>query len=294
MNARVLFRFVPLAAIAVVLVPATRLSARADVSKTIYVSVLDQAGKPVKDMTAAELRILEDGVERPVTGAAAAKEPLSVALLADTTKEATEVLQDLRTSLLGFVKAIHAADATAAVSLMEFGQAATTAVPYTESVEELTKGINHLVGKQGANSVLLEGLIDAGNNLAKRPSGRRAIVVVNLEPGTEQSREDPKKIVETMRKSVAQLWVVSYQRGTAKASNRDLVLNQLSKTTGGTREFIVGISALEPVLVRYADILTSEYAVTYGRADSSKAAQEVRIGTTRPGVTLHASGFPPQ
>jgi hypothetical protein len=294
MNARTLLRFAPVLAAAVLLVPSNRLAARGAAPKTMYLSVMDQAGKPVKDMTAGELRVLEDGVERDVTSAALATQPLSIELLADTTKEATEVLQDLRTSLIGFVTAVHAADATAAISLMEFGQAATTAVPFTQSVEELGKGINHLVGKQGANSVLLEGLIDANNNLAKRPGGRRAIVVVNLEPGTEQSREDGKKIVESMRKSVAQLWVVSYQRGTPKTSNRDLVLNQLSKASGGNREFIVGVSAMETILKRYAEILTSEYEVSYARVDSSKPAQEVRIGTTRTGVVLHASGFPPQ
>jgi VWFA-related protein len=293
MNARVLLRLAPLVAVVALVAPSNRLAARPN-TKTMFVSVLDQAGKPVKDMKADEFRILEDGVEREVTAAAPAKEPLSIELLADTTKEAMEVLQDLRKALAGFVDGIHAADATAAMSLMEFGQAATTAVPFTQSVEELQKGINLLVGKTGANSVLLEALTEANTILAKRPSARRAIVVVNLEPGTEQSREDPKKIVDKMRQSVAQLWVVSYQRGTAKPATRDLVLNQLSKVTGGTREFIVGVSALEPVLRRFADILTSEYEVSYTRADSSKPAQEVRIGTTRPGAFPHASGFAPK
>jgi VWFA-related protein len=293
MNDRALLRFAPLVALVVLVAPSNHLAARPN-TKTMFVSVLDQAGKPVKDMKADEFRILEDGVEREVTAAALAKEPLSIELLADTTKEAMEVLQDLRKALAGFVDGIHAADATAAISLMEFGQAATTAVPFTQSVEELQKGINLLVGKQGANSVLLEALTEANKILAKRPSARRAIVVLNLEPGTEQSREDPKQIIETMRKSVSQLWVVSYQRGTSKAATRDLVLNQLTKVTGGTREFIVGVSALEPVLRRYADILTSEYEVSYARADSNKPAQEVRIGTTRAGAFPHASGFAPK
>ena len=142
--------------------------------------------------------------------------------------------------------------------------------------------------------MLLEGLVEANTLLAKRPSARRAIVVVNLEPGTEQSREDPKKILDTMRKSVAQLWVVSYQQGTARALHPGCGAQSIVEGDRRQPRIHRGRLRAGTVLRRYADILTSEYEVSYARADSSKPAQEVRIGTTRAGVVLHASGFPPQ
>jgi hypothetical protein len=83
------------------------------------------------------------------------------------------------------------------------------------------------------------------------------------------------------------------QRGKLKASNRDLVLNDYAKFTGGQRDFIVGISAAEGILKGYADALTYQYEVVFKRPESSKP-KVIQLGTTRQGVKQHASGFPPQ
>jgi hypothetical protein len=175
---------------------------------------------------------------------------------------------------------------------MEFGQAAVGLTPFSTSAEDLEKAVTRIAGKPRAASVLLEAIVAASSDLAKRPSPRRAIVSVNLEPSDEQSREEPKKIIESLRRSVAQLWSISYQRGTAKNPQRDVVLNALSKNTGGRREFIVGVSVIETLLKSYADALTSQYEVFYKRPEGK--AQVVQVGIRKEGIKLYASGFAPQ
>jgi VWFA-related protein len=276
----------------VFLLPLAPAAATQTADKTVFLSVLDESGRPVKDLTVSDLRIREDGVDREVTGLKPATDPLTIALLADTTKGAEEYIRDIRDALSGFVRRVRAASPDAPITLMEFGQASITVIPFTTSTEDLEKGINTLVGKPNAASVLLEAIIDASGQIAKRPSPRRAIVVLNMEPSDEQSREEPKKINEALRKSGAQLWAVSLQKGTMKNPTRDIVLNALTRNTGGNREFIVGQSALLTVLKGYADALTSQYELTYKRPN--KSAQVVQVGTTRQGLKLHASGFAPQ
>lgn len=260
--------------------------------KTIFVAALDPAGKPVKGLTAVDFALREDGVDREITDVKPATQPLQIVLLADTTKGVDEILQDMRRSLTAFVRQVHSASPDASIRVMEFGQAAVGVTPFSSSTDDLEKAIGRLAGKPGAASVLLEGIIRASDDLGKRPSPRRAIVAVNMEPSDEQSREEPKKIIESMRRSVAQLWAISYQRGTAKNPQRDVVLNALTKNTGGRREFIVGISAIETILKDYADALTSQYEVTYKRPEGK--AQVVQVGVRREGVKLYASGFAPQ
>lgn len=267
-----------------------RIGAASD--KAIFVAALDNAGKPVKGLTAADFALREDGVDREITDVKPATEPLQIVLLADTTKGVDEILQDMRRSLTAFVHQVHTASPDTSIRVMEFGQAAVGITPFSSSTDDLEKAIGRLAGKPGAASVLLEGIIRASDDLAKRPSPRRAIVAVNIEPSDEQSREEPKKIIESMRRSVAQLWAISYQRGTAKNPQRDLVLNALTKNTGGRREFIVGVSAIETILKDYADALTSQYEVTYKRPEGK--AQVVQVGIRREGVKLYASGFAPQ
>ena len=45
---------------------------------------------------------------------------------------------------------------------------------------------------------------------------------------------------------------------------------------------------------RYADALINQYEVVYKRPESNKPTRAIQVGTARPGVKLHASGFAPQ
>jgi hypothetical protein len=272
--------------------PSTAAARQSAGERTIIFSGLDQAGRPVNDFTANDILIREDGVDRELVSVKPSAETLNVVLMADTSTAAEDMLRDLRASLVAFVRQVHAVSPDAQISLMEFGQAAVTVVPFTTSDQELEKGINRLVGKPRTASVLLEAINAASSILAKRPSPRRAIVALNVEPSDEQSREQPKRIIESLRRSVAQLWCVSIQKGPLRNPTRDVVLNDFTKNTGGDRQFIVGQSAIETWLKRYADALTAQYEATYKRPATK--AQQVQIGTTRQGVRLHASGFAPQ
>ncbi len=272
--------------------PAAATNGQTAGERTIIFSGVDEAGRPIKDFTSNDILIREDGVDRELVSVKPSTETLNVVLMADTSSAAEDMLRDLRVSLTAFVRQVHAVSPEAQISLMEFGQAAITVVPFTTSDQDLEKGINTLVGKPRTASVLLEAINAASKTLAKRPSPRRAIVALNVEPSDERSQEQPKRIIESLRLSVAQLWCVSIQKGALKNATRDVVLNDFTKNTGGDRQFIVGQSAIETWLKRYADALTAQYEATYKRPASK--AQQVQIGTTRPGVKLHASGFAPQ
>lgn len=278
-------------------------AAQGGLDKSLYISVLDAAGSPVKDMVADEILIREDGADRQIVAVKPAMQPISVAMLVDTAQGSRvtdaygtpeDYVRDIRRAVGGFGKTLLGQSPNAVVSLMEFGQAAITMVPFTSNPIDYDKGINRLVARPGVGSVLLEALSQANTDLTKQPSTRRAIVSLNLEPSDEQSRDDPSKIKEAFRKSGAQLWAVSVQRGGLKASKRDLVLNDFATASGGQRDFVVGISAVEGILKRYADALTYQYEVVYKRPESNKPTRVVQLGTTRQGVKLHASGFAPQ
>jgi hypothetical protein len=273
------------------------------VEKSIFVSVVDANGRPVKDVKLGDILLREDGQDREVVAIKPASQPLSVAVLVDTAQGSRvrdaygtpeEYVRDLRVSVGAFVQQMFLLHPQAAVSLMEFGQAAITMVPYTSDAPELEKGINRIVARPGVASVLAEALEAANKDLAKRPGGRRAIVSINLEPSDEQSFENGNAIKDAFRKSGAQLWSISVQRGGLKNSRRDLVLNDFSKLSGGRRDFVVGISAVPDILRAYANALAMQYEVVYKRPDANKTPQALQTGTLLQNVKVHASGFAPQ
>jgi hypothetical protein len=261
--------------------------------KTIFVGVVDQSGKPVTDIKLGEILIREDGQDREVVSVKPSTETLTVALLVDTTATAEDYIRDIRVGFTAFVRRISSAAPEVRMMLMEFGQAAVKIEPFTKDAEKLTHSINRVFPKRRAASVLVEALIAANLELAGQPSKRRAIVGFNMEPSDEQSREEPRRISDVFRLSGAQLWSLSLQKGTSKNAKRDVVLTQITKNTGGHREFIVAESAIETHLTSFADALAAQYEVTYKRPEGPRP-NVVQTGTTRQGTRLHASLFPPE
>lgn len=288
---------------------APALTATEQDEKTLFLSVVDQNGKSVTDLSTPELAILEDRDEREVVNVKKSTQPLALVILADTTKQAggtgmmssqtsqtgaAELIRDIRTSVGVFIKDILAVSPQSQMMVMEFGQAAVPITKMTSDMAELEKGVTRLFPKPGAASVLLEAIIEAAKELQKTRTPRRAIVALNIEPGDEQSRQQIRQLHDELTKAHSTIWAVSLQVGTNKNQMRGLVLEKLTGDHGGRREFIQSQSALELVMKGFADNLLNQYEVTYRRPAGAKP-QRVLVGIKgRGGLKLHASLIPPQ
>ena len=244
--------------------------------KSIFVSVLDADGQPVTGMTAADFAIREDNADRKIVEVKPASQPIYIAMLVDTTTGAEEAVSNIREGFTGFAKLVLTKSPQSKLSLWEFGQAAVRIQDFTSDLSKITEQTGRIFPKPNASSVLLEAVNDASNELAKTPSPRRAIVILNLEPSEELSRQEPKKINEALERSHTQLWAVSLQKGTFKNPERDIVLNTLVRNAGGTREYIVAQTAVPMHLARIANALTSQYEITYERPEGG--AKIVQVG----------------
>jgi hypothetical protein len=274
-------------------------------TKSIFISALDPEGKPVLDLKLGEVLIREDTSDREVVSVKPATQPLSVAILADTSKAAAtggfsagnsagELIRDVRAAASAIAETILAKSPESQVMLMQFGQASVMTVPFTSNLADVQKGIGRLVPDPKGASVLLEAIMETGREMQKRPTPRRHIISLNIEPGDEQSREPPNKIMQQLRDSGASIWSVSLQKGDNKNASRDLVLNGLTKQTGGKREYIVGQSALVGIVTGFSNALLNQFEITYRRPANATPPQVVLVGTMRPGMQVLTSKFAPK
>jgi VWFA-related protein len=278
-----------LAAVAIVVTAAVAVG-QAD--KKMFVSVIDAAGKPVSDVTAADFAVREDGAEREVTGMRPSSEPLSVALLVDTTAGTERYLVGIRNGLTAFVRDVLTRNPNNEIAVWEFGVAAQRVRDFTSDAATLEKSVGQIYARSDAGSVLLETIYLASEALARRPSPRRAIVVFNVEPSVELTERQPQGINESLMKSRAQLWTVSLQRGLVESGGRDALLTSLVRNAGGVRERILADNAIERYMRLYATALASQYEVTYRRPSGS--AKVVQTGIRRDGAKIIAGLFAPQ
>jgi hypothetical protein len=252
--------------------------------RSILVTVLDQAGAPVRDVKPADLAVSEDGATREVIDVKPAADPLTIALLVDTSTPTMGVdapTQELRTGLATFVKTIQGASPESQIGLWEFAGAAVQTVKFTAKTEDLTKKILRMFPTRQSGGVLLEALVDASKELAKKAGHRRVIVSVSFN-SPEVSTIEPKLVAEAVGKAGGSFWAISIQsNATASTSSqggtptREVILDNVTARTGGRRLTGVAATALEAQLKSIADALLSQYELTYVRPAGAPDAARI-------------------
>jgi len=242
-------------------------------SKVALVTVVAEAAGPIRDLTVKDFTVTEDGQKREVLSVELAEDPLSIALLVDSTQPPLGTIpptQDLRTALATFVKAIRGYSPGVKIALSEVAGASVPKASLTAMPGELDSAIGRLYPNHQGDAVLLEALIDAGKLLATQPPPRRAIVSVDFNSREGSAERSMKSAAEEVHKAGATLWAVSVRGTGAPAQNREEVLNKIVQANGGLRLMPVDSPGLEPNLKIVANSLASQYTVTFTRPGGGK------------------------
>ena len=267
--------------------------------KQIIVTVMNlKTGNPVTGVTAPVLVIKEDGKEREIVKVEPATSPIAVVLLTDTTSTFANNVKEMRDAATGFITQFLTKNAGSAVSLWQFGG---TAVPVTQFLTD-AGALNLEVGKlrprdvverisTEAGSSLLDGVVEGAKVLAKRSETRRVLVSFNKITAEEKSRAQRPQVVSELQKSGAAWFGVTYADGGTASSMRDSIMTDVLRTSGGLRLAIQDAARLESNMKAIADILSTQYVVTYKRAGSAK---EVTIEVKGEGVGAFYSHWAPK
>jgi hypothetical protein len=259
-----------------------------EVQKTALVTVVAEAGGPVANLAARDFVVREDRAPREVLAAQPATEPIYITLLVDTTKPPLGVLaptQDLRRALTSFVTAIKAGNPEAEVAMMDFAGAAVTTVDFTREATALERYIQRLFPNRRADAVLIEALVEGGKKLSDKPSPRRAIVAVDFNSPDSSAVHTMNQAAQSIHKSGATVWTISVRGTSASSSNREEVLNIVTRASGGMRLTAVEASGLESMLKSVANSLLSQYTVTFTRPGNA-AVKSTQMETSKGGKVL--------
>jgi hypothetical protein len=267
--------------------------------RTIHVSVLGPGGPVLEGISAEELRVQEDNLEREVIGIKPAEEPLSVVLMVDTTAAARDVIQDLRKAVVDYASVLFSMSPGARLALAEFASVGMITQPFTSSLEHIQNRANKIVAnipmgtvgtdvstRASSGSVFNEGLLAACDELDKESTQRRVIVTVNMEPTGEDSVVRIADVAARVRNCGATVFSVAILISADRNANRDVLLNGITANSGGLRMSINSVTALNGLLGTIAAISAAQWAVTFARPDGAAAAERTEAGITRPGFRV--------
>jgi VWFA-related protein len=260
--------------------------------RVAYVSVIDSKTQaPVPDASPEAIAIREDGVRREILRMTRASSPMPIAIVVDNSQAMEPAITDLREAQTAFIQAV---DGVGPVAIFTIGDRPTILQEYTTSRETLTAAVSRLFHAPNSGATLLDTLADVSRGLSKREADRAAVVVLAGEH-TEFSNLHYSNVLDELRDSEAMMYAIvlvnpNGATATDEARNRATVLDRGPRESGGMRIDVLTSMAIEAQLKVFAEMLKSQYRVTYARPEALIKPERVQISAAKPG--LEAYGAP--
>ncbi len=260
----------------------------------MYVTVTDRNGMPVPDLAPADFTVKEGGKEREIAKVMPATARMRLAVMVEE-----RLLGDggVRNGLFEFMKRMQPAAETAFIAI---GLRNKTIVDYTTDLSALVAALNGLSLNPPPQSNLTEGILDIGKALEKdRPE--RPVVVVVAVSGGQAGGASSNEVLDQLRQSGATLSVVTIATsqaatgvgGLADESNREQVLGDGAKQSGGRRIEVAATIAVPKGLQQIAGDLSAQYAIQYTVPDGVKLDRRLNVSLKRGGASLRAPSLIP-
>jgi hypothetical protein len=265
------------------------------VVRTVYVTVTDGTGAAVPDLTAADFTIKEGGKEREVLKALPATQKMRLAVMAEE-----RLLGDggVRNGLFEFMKRLQPVAETAFIAI---GLRNTTVVDYTTDLNAIVAGINGLSLNPPPSSNVAEGILDIGKAMERARAPRPVIVVVAVSGG-QSGGASANEVLNQLRQSGASMHVVTIASNEGMAdplgsladrSNREQVLGDGAKQSGGRRIEVTATVAVPKGLQQIASDLSSQYMIQYALPDGVKPDRRLNVSLKRRGLSMRAPSLIP-
>jgi VWFA-related protein len=268
--------------LAVTVVYASAVAAQ-PIERSMWVSVVDQAGAPVAGLGPTDFVVREDNVSREILRVVPAQEPMQIALLVDTSQAVRNDIANVRNALPAFITTLtrpNEAGRRNEIALIGFGDRPTTLTDYTNQAAALQKGIGRLFPTPGSGPYLLDAIEESAKTLKKREAVRPVIVAIAME-GRELSYRSYEFVIESLKNTNAPLYALMigtpHDDLTDEGRSRQIVLDRGTSETGGRRDQLLTSMALDVRLKQLGDQLTHMYQVVYAHPDTLIPPEKITV-----------------
>lgn len=261
----------------------------------IYLAITDAAGRLVTGARDAEaFRIWENDAVRPVVSAGPAIEAPSIVVIIHGFSMAEA--GDARKALTAFVDTVRAGSPKARIAII--GDVLTPVLTGITADAAKIDETARRFAVSGSNMVYFEAIVDAAKALGKETSDRRVIVSLTKSTRHDADHQTTPATVEALKKSMASVWCIDVtpedangQYNTKPSTEMDGFISHAPSYTGGTLDRIFGTAALAASTTKLAELMLSQYQVTFTRPDR-KGETAVRVGVSgKPGENVFAPGW---
>ncbi len=245
----------------------------------VYATVVDRNGHPVRDLTAQDFSVLEDGVPQRIATFAAGEFPATVALVIDRSfSMAGTPLTMARTAGRVFLASLRPEDRA---MLIGIGGDVEVLGPLGLDRAPLFAALD---GLDAWSTTSLHDAVVASLDLLEPEPGRRAIVLLS-DGGDRYSRASAEDVIERVRRSNVLIYPVVIGRGSVP------LFAELASYSGGRAIKLPNPKTLSRALQLVAEELRWQYLLGYEPATpwGEKATwRSLAVTVARPRLAVRA------
>jgi VWFA-related protein len=263
--------------------------------RSLFVSVLDQAGTPVPGLGPEAFVVREDGRAVEVLRVSRATQPVDIAILVDNSQAAEPHITDLRTALQAFVQRMTKGGHH--VAIVGLADRPTILVDYTSSASQATQGVQRIFAQPGSGTTLLDAVNETSRGLQKRDGERRVMIAITTE-ATDFSTPNHQRATESIKASGASFNALVLTRSggadlsTDEARSRGILLDEGTRVSGGRYAQLLSSMALKGELDQVANEFENQYHVVYARAGALVPPEKTDVTVKGPGLTVRSTLAP--
>lgn len=185
---------------------------------SVPVIVSDRNGRYVPNLTAADFTVLQDGALQTIEFFGAVEEPLTIALLIDTSHSTRPVLDDIKDSARSFIKLLTPKDRAMVVA---FDYGIHVLSPLTSDQEQLKKAIKNAEIPDMFGTMLRDAAFQTIQRSFAGIRGRKAIII--LTDGKDVgSRISGPELLYALQETDTLIYTVMFKTGVGQGGMRPL------------------------------------------------------------------------
>jgi len=253
--------------------------------RALSVTLVDDKGQEVTDVSAADVALVENGMHRDIASFARDLRPLTAAILVDSSAAVSSSYRlNVVDAVVGLVARLPEG---ARYSIWSTGDRPTKLVDYTDDRAAAGAALRR-VAPQGGN-YMLDALAEASVDLAKlaREGDRRAVVAVSG-LGPEFSYRDKQRAAEEAEGRADLFVSVQVDAGEGDFDTRtrlSYALERLATASGGRADQVLSYMALDSALKKLSTYVTSAFRLRYATVPELKK-RKLELRVARPGTKV--------
>jgi len=257
---------------------------------SLSVTATDGQGKYATDLSEEEFEVFEDGAKQKLTFFSKTQQPISLALLLDTSASMDERMGIAQEAAIGFAKQLHKEDQA---EVIDFDSQVRVLSPFTNDAVALEKAIRSTTpnGSTSLYNALYIALKELKKVKASSATDIRRQAIVLLSDGDDTSSLiEFDQVLDLAKRSEVVIYAIGLRQGEIarrEFKEAEFVLKQLANETGGRAFFPTDARELAKIYQGIWDELSSQYAIAYSSANPKRdgAWRRVQVRLLRPNIT---------